>query len=78
MTRHAGDLGNIQTPLSGPTMIEIFDKVITLEDGAANNILNLAIVVHAGEDDLGLGGDSGSTMTGNAGGRLACGVITAN
>lgn len=39
------------------------------------SILNRAFVVHAGEDDLGQGGDQGSLNTGNAGGRLACGVI---
>lgn len=34
------------------------------------------MVVHAGEDDLGLGGATDSLTTGNAGGRQACCVIT--
>ena len=33
------------------------------------------IVIHADEDDLGLGGHELSLSTGNAGDRLACGVI---
>ena len=37
--------------------------------------VNRSIVVHAGEDDLGQGGDSGSLATGNAGGRLDCCLI---
>lgn len=32
-------------------------------------------MVHAKVDDFGLGGDEGSTKTGNAGARVACGVI---
>lgn len=33
------------------------------------------VVVHAAEDDLGLGGHELSLTTGNAGDRWACGVI---
>jgi len=32
-------------------------------------------VIHEGVDDLGRGGHEQSKTTGNAGGRLACGVI---
>lgn len=33
------------------------------------------VIVHADEDDLGKGGHELSATTGNAGDRLACGVI---
>ena len=39
------------------------------------SIIGRAIVVHEGIDDLGLGGNEGSKTTGNAGGRVGCGVI---
>merc|ERR1711983_84796 len=39
------------------------------------SILGKAIVLHAGEDDLGRGGDEGSETTGNAGARLGCCII---
>ena len=40
-----------------------------------DEILGRAFIVHAGEDDLGLGGDDESTKTGNAGARIAGGII---
>ena len=73
--RHVGDLGNIVTPPTHFTPVYIVDELITLEPGEENCISNLAIVVHAGEDDLGMGGDEGSLKTGNAGARVACGII---
>jgi len=73
--RHVGDLGNIFTPLNRFTVISFLDEVITLDKEAENGITGKAFVVHAGEDDLGMGGDDGSLKTGNAGKRLACGIV---
>jgi len=36
---------------------------------------DVSVQVHVDEDDLGRGGHEMSKTTGNAGGRLACGVI---
>ena len=44
-------------------------RIVTLGDGGENDIAGRAIVVHAGEDDLGKGGDAESKKTGNAGAR---------
>ena len=38
-------------------------------------VSGLLFEVHVDEDDLGRGGHEMSKTTGNAGGRLACGVI---
>merc|ERR1711981_359397 len=77
--RHVGDLGNVVTNRFGKTAVNIFDNVITLDTTSENSIVNRAFVVHLGEDDLGipglLEGDSGSLKTGNAGARVACGII---
>merc|ERR1711962_860348 len=77
--RHAGDLGNILTwEESTNTWVNLVDNVITLGDGGEKDVAGRAIVVHAGRDDLGRGtGDKaeGSRKTGNAGARVACGII---
>ncbi|KAI5073663.1 hypothetical protein GOP47_0011676 [Adiantum capillus-veneris] len=71
--RHAGDLGNVTIGDDGCVDISMTDSQIPLT--GENSIIGRAIVVHADEDDLGKGGHELSKTTGNAGGRLACGVI---
>ncbi|KAF5306167.1 hypothetical protein FQR65_LT07443 [Abscondita terminalis] len=71
--RHVGDLGNIVAGPDGIARIQIKDHLISLFGETC--IIGRAVVVHAGEDDLGLGGNEESLKTGNAGGRLGCGVI---
>lgn len=71
--RHVGDLGNVTAGADGVARINIKDKIISLQGG--HNVIGRTVVVHADPDDLGLGGHELSKSTGNAGGRLACGVI---
>jgi Cu-Zn family superoxide dismutase len=71
--RHAGDLGNVTAGDDGVAEISIKDLQIPLR--GANSIVGRAVVVHTDRDDLGRGGNELSKTTGNAGGRLACGVI---
>ena len=65
--RHAGDLGNLDADESGYAHLEWTDPLIQL--GGAESIIGRSIIVHAGEDDL------SSQPTGNAGARVAQGVI---
>ncbi|KAM1807049.1 hypothetical protein ACFX11_030108 [Malus domestica] len=71
--RHAGDLGNIIANADGVAEATIVDNQIPLT--GPNAIIGRALVVHELEDDLGKGGHELSLSTGNAGGRLACGVV---
>lgn len=72
-TRHAGDLGNVTVGEDGIATVEVVDTQIPLI--GPNSIIGRAVVIHADPDDLGKGGHELSKTTGNAGGRLACGVI---
>ena len=71
--RHFGDLGNITSSKS------VAEGELFLPNGRLDTsrygILGRMIIVHADRDDLGMGGDEESLKTGNAGKRLACGVI---
>lgn len=73
--RHVGDLGNIQFVGADSAVagVDFVDDVIALR--GRNSILGRTLMLHAGEDDLGLGGHETSLTTGNAGARVACGVI---
>ncbi|KAJ3672212.1 hypothetical protein LUZ60_006933 [Juncus effusus] len=71
--RHAGDLGNIIANSDGVAEATIVDNQIPLS--GPNSVIGRAFVVHELKDDLGKGGHELSLTTGNAGGRLACGVV---
>ncbi|GAQ90353.1 copper/zinc superoxide dismutase [Klebsormidium nitens] len=71
--RHAGDLGNVVADDQGVATINITDKQIPLS--GPNSVVGRAFVIHELKDDLGKGGHELSSTTGNAGGRLACGVV---
>lgn len=71
--RHVGDLGNVEAGGDGVAKVFITDKVISLE--GEHSIIGRTLVVHADPDDLGQGGHELSKTTGNAGARLACGVV---
>ena len=83
--RHAGDLGNVLADKNGNVNYTIYDKLIKLY--GKYNIIGRSVVIHEDEDDLGQGGLSfdgkiinekiynESIKTGNAGKRIACGVI---
>jgi len=73
--KHKGDWGNIVADSDGFALLHYSHDGVSLEE-ETGNIMGRAIVVHAGEDDLGTGGDEGSLATGNAGGRVACCIIT--
>jgi len=69
---HAGDMPNLHIAASGEISVEVVNASITLDKGKPNSVFGpngTAIVVHAGKDDY------KTDPTGDAGGRIACGVI---
>lgn len=71
--RHVGDLGNVEANENGLAATSFSDSLITLH--GARSIIGRGVVVHEKIDDLGQGGHADSKKTGNAGGRVGCGVI---
>ncbi len=70
---HAGDLGNIYSKNNIAKGIIKTNKISLNYN--KNNIIGRMVIVHEDEDDCGKGGNEESLKTGNAGKRLACGVI---
>jgi Cu-Zn family superoxide dismutase len=65
--RHVGDLGNIAADQNGKAHLEWTDKLLSFE--GRDSIIGRGLIVHAMVDDL------VSQPAGNAGPRVACGVI---
>src|SRR5215510_13839178 len=66
---HHGDIGNLVADAKGKAEITITTDLWTIGDGKPSDIVGRAVVVHATLDDF------TSQPSGNAGGRVACGVI---
>jgi superoxide dismutase, Cu-Zn family len=66
---HAGDMPNINSDANGNARVDIRLENIELSGGGARDIANRAVIIHANPDDY------TTQPTGNAGGRIACGVI---
>ncbi len=66
--RHAGDFGNIEINNGGGGGLEITSELVTVDPGETS-VVGRAVILHAGTDDC------VGQPTGDAGSRLACGVI---
>ena len=71
---HVGDLENVLADDKGVAKFTIVAPRVDLI--GERSVIGRGIVIHEDEDDQGKGGDAESLKTGNAGERLACGVIT--
>ena len=72
--RHVGDLGNLVTNTIGIAHYRMVDDMIKLR-GTKANIIGRGLIIHADEDDCGLGEHDDSLTTGHSGKRIACAVI---
>ncbi len=69
---HAGDMPNLHVPQSGELNVEVLNTAVTLDKGKPNSLFDTdgsSLVIHAKADDY------KSDPAGNAGDRIACGVI---
>ena len=67
---HSGDMDNVVSNAEGVVQLNVHVGGVTLGGGSVNDIAGRALVVHAAADDY------TSQPAGNAGARVACGVIT--
>jgi Cu-Zn family superoxide dismutase len=71
VARHGGDMGNLKADANGYAQASLEIRGITLGTDA-NSVIGRAVIVHAGIDD------QKSQPAGNAGARVACGLISKN
>ncbi|KAG7357842.1 superoxide dismutase [Nitzschia inconspicua] len=71
--RMVGDLGNVEADDAGVATVKIEDKMVKIF--GPHSVIGRSMIVCAGQDDQGRGGQETSLTTGNAGPRIACGVI---
>ncbi|MBI4308748.1 MAG: superoxide dismutase family protein [Candidatus Omnitrophica bacterium] len=69
MRAHPGDMGNIEAGADGKATLNVFLPEVALTEGKYA-VLGKSVIVHDKEDDF-------SQPTGNAGGRVGCGIIEA-
>ncbi|MGH6801949.1 MAG: superoxide dismutase family protein [Methyloceanibacter sp.] len=68
---HAGDMPNLHVPADGKLQIEVLNSTVTLSaESALLDADGSALVIHAAADDY------ETDPAGNAGDRIACGVVT--
>jgi Cu-Zn family superoxide dismutase len=67
---HHGDIGNLVADAKGKAEMHMESELWTVGDGKPSDVVGRAVIVHAKEDDF------TTQPTGNAGGRVACGVVT--
>ena len=68
---HGGDMDNIVADAEGVARVDVHALGVVLGGGAPNDALGKAVIVHAGADDY------TSQPSGDAGNRVACGIIRA-
>jgi Cu-Zn family superoxide dismutase len=66
---HHGDIGNLEANAQGEATLTFTTDLWTIGGPAASDILGRAVVVHEKADDF------QTQPTGNAGGRVGCGVV---
>jgi Cu-Zn family superoxide dismutase len=69
---HAGDMPNLHIPAGGELVVEVANPMISLVKGQLTSVFDAdgsTIIIHAGADDY------KTDPAGNAGDRIACGVI---
>ncbi|HWP19806.1 MAG TPA: superoxide dismutase family protein [Burkholderiaceae bacterium] len=68
--RHVGDMPNLKADANGVAEARFMVSGMEVGSGGATDIVGKGLIVHTNPDDY------KSQPTGNAGGRLACAVIT--